>query len=189
MSLFPKTDAGRNKLHLCVASTRSRRRDKCCIYFRASRYFSCLCLRISIIVIIGDINWKLGFHKFSRTLIKLHSITWFGFVFTFRCSSFPGIGYCLTYVHHRTSRSKVSIKELVTGSEAHHKTSRNFDVWRVLCYTVLNRFSIWCMTVLLQHLSTFMETPIAIFTQSIFNLEYDRATAAYIFIYRNTYCN
>ena len=46
-----------------------------CIHFRASGYFECLCLRISMIVISGEINLKLGFHKFSRNFIKFHSRT------------------------------------------------------------------------------------------------------------------
>ena len=100
---------------------------QCRIHFRASGYFECLCLQISIIVISGDFKFKLVFDKFSRTLNKFHSITYFGFVCTFRCSSFPGIWICL-YVHHRTSRSKASITDLVARSKAHYKTSRNFDV-------------------------------------------------------------
>ena len=68
---------------------------------------------------------------------------------------------------------------------------------------VLNRFSIWYTTVLLQHTSTFIRavffngslavysalTPNSTITQSTLNLLYDSAFLAYMYIYGNTYYN
>ena len=52
--------------------------------------------------------------------------------------------------------------------------------------------ALWYSTVLLLHISTFMNNALTLnsmFTQSIFNLVYDSASAAHMYINGNIYCN